>query len=436
MEAIAARQDQSGSQRSVGHAATEIARLAAHARAASHTLRRSTSEQRDLAIRTAAEQLRADCADIVAANQHDVALALPHRSPAYIDRLRMDGDGVHGLADALIAIAAQPDPLHRILAELRPVNGLIIEKCSVPIGVIGIIFESRPNVGGDAGALCIKSGNAVILRPGSDAMASVTAIVTCLHAGLRVAGLPIEAVQITPDGDRALVGAMLGATGLIDVMIPRGGKSLIERVLRESRTPVLAHLEGNNHTYIHSSADTEMAVKIVENAKMRRTSVCGAMETLLVDEQIAAHVIPIIAAVLCEQGCEIRGCPRCCTILSLAIPATDADWCTEYMAPILAIRVVEGIDAAISHIQRYGSTHTEAIIAEDDDVVAQFFAEIDSAIVMHNASTQFADGGEFGMGAEIGISTGRLHARGPIGANELTSMRFLVRGGGRTRPRY
>jgi glutamate-5-semialdehyde dehydrogenase len=315
----------------------------------------------------------------------------------------------------------------------RP-NGLAIERVRVPLGVIGIIYESRPNVTADAGGLCVKAGNAAILRGGSESFHSSRAIVDCLHQGLKTADLPAAAIQLVPTRDRAAVGAMLGLSGVIDVIVPRGGKSLIERVQNESRVPVFAHLDGLCHVYVDASADAAMARKIVVNAKMRRTSVCGAAETLLIDRAVADSLLPVLADDLAAAGCSLRGDATARTLVASMAAATEADWSTEYLDAIMSVRVVDGVAAAIAHINHFGSHHTDSIITDDAQVAQQFLTQVDSAIVLHNASTQFADGGEFGMGAEIGISTGRLHARGPVGTEQLTSFKYLVRGTGQARP--
>jgi glutamate-5-semialdehyde dehydrogenase len=330
------------------------------------------------------------------------------------------------------AVADQPDPVGRLLDELEPPNGLKISRVAVPLGVIGIIYESRPNVTADAGALALKAGNAVILRGGSESFYSNRAIHICLTEGLTTSGLPKSAIQLVPTRDRAAVGWMLGAVDFIDVIIPRGGRSLIERVQSDSRIPVLAHLEGLCHVYVDGAADADKALAIAVNAKMRRTGICGAMETLLVDRN-AAHMLPDICRALKEAGCELRGDEAAQALFPSMIAAGEEDWRTEYLDSILSVAMVEGVAGAMQHIASYGSHHTDSIVTEDLDIAAQFLAGVDSAIVMHNASTQFADGGEFGMGAEIGISTGRLHARGPVGVEQLTTYKYVVRGDGQTR---
>jgi glutamate-5-semialdehyde dehydrogenase len=338
------------------------------------------------------------------------------------------------MARGLDEVTALPDPVGRILADWTRPNGLRIQRVSVPLGVIGIIYESRPNVTADAGSLCLKAGNAAILRGGSESFHSSTAIAECLRHGLREAGLPEAAIQLVPTRDRAAVGIMLTMSQHIDIIVPRGGRSLIERVQNESRIPVLAHLEGICHVYVDAAADLAKTRAVVLNAKMRRTGVCGAAETLLVDRAVAAAVLPPILDDLKQAGCALRGDAETRALDADIEPASEADWTTEYLDAILAVRVVEGVDGAIAHINRYGSHHTDSIMTEDVTTAERFLAEVDSAIVMHNASTQFADGGEFGMGAEIGIATGRLHARGPVGAEQLTTYKYIVRGAGQVRP--
>jgi glutamate-5-semialdehyde dehydrogenase len=351
-----------------------------------------------------------------------------------LDRLELDEGRVEAMAEGLEAIAAFPDPVGRVLAEWDRPNGLRIARVSAPLGVIGIIYESRPNVTADAGGLCLKAGNAAILRGGSESFQSSGAILDCLQQGLGAAGLPESAVQRVPTTDRAAVGLLLTMNDYVDVIVPRGGRGLIERVFAESRIPVLAHLEGICHTYVDRSADPDMAREIVVNAKMRRTGICGATETLLVDRPVLRSHLPAILDALIEAGCAVRGDPETRAIDERITPASDEDWVTEYLAPVISVKVLDGVDEAIGHINRYGSHHTEAIVAEDAAMAERFLARVDSGIVMHNASTQFADGGEFGMGAEIGISTGKLHARGPVGAEQLTSIKYVVRGQGQVRP--
>jgi glutamate-5-semialdehyde dehydrogenase len=339
------------------------------------------------------------------------------------------------MAVGIEEIGRLDDPIGGVMAEWSRPNGLVIQRVRVPLGVIGIIYESRPNVTADAGALCLKSGNAVILRGGSESFASSTAIYGCLESGLMSAGLPAKAIQMVPTKSRDAVGLMLsGLDGSVDVIVPRGGKNLIARVQADARVPIIGHLEGLCHVYVHESADVQLATAVVLNAKMRRTGICGAAETLLIDRSALVTHFPAIVDALLEAGCELRGDTDACAADARLGPATDEDWTTEYLDAILSVRVVDGVDAAIEHIARYGSGHTEAICAEDVAVAEHFFHDLDSAILLHNASTQFADGGEFGMGAEIGIATGRIHARGPVGAEQLTSYKYLVRGTGQTRP--
>jgi len=412
----------------------EMRALGQAARAASLVLSRAKPEQRSEALLRAAAAIRRHGTAILAANRKDLDAAKSLKlSPALTDRLMLDEQRVAAMAKGIEDVAALPDPVGTVLAEWTRPNGLEISRVRVPLGVIGIIYESRPNVTADAGGLCIRSGNAVILRGGSESFHSSQAIVAALEAGLEAAGLPKAAVQLVPTTDRAAVGMML--TGdFIDVIVPRGGRSLIERVQRESRLPVIAHLEGVCHVYIHAKADPEKARRIVLNAKMRRTGVCGAAETLLVDSQVAKTLLPPILAELHKAGCEIRGDEKIRALDKAAKPATEKDWFTEYLDAILAVKIVDGVDAAISHINHYGSHHTDAIVTEDKIAAERFLENVDSAIVLLNASTQFADGGEFGMGAEIGISTGRLPPRGPVGAEQLTSFKYVVRGDGQVRP--
>ena len=397
------------------------------ARLGAEALRGASPEQRTDAIRAMARELRAASSTILGANRDDLAAATGMH-----DRLMLDEARLEGVAAAVEAIAALPDPVGAEMARWSRPNGLDIARVRTPIGVIGMIYESRPNVTADAAAICVRSGNAVILRSGSEALKTSLAIHAALAAGLKEAGLPVGAVQIVPVSDRDAVGAMLeGLDGAIDLIIPRGGKSLVERVMREARVPVLGHLEGLCHTYVHASADLEMAVEIVGNAKLRRTSICGATETLLVDSAIAPKLLPLLPEAL--EGCELRGDEESRRFAEMT-PASEADWRTEYLAPILAVRTVAGLDEAVSHIARYGTGHTEAIVAADSSAAEDFLARVDSAIVMWNASTQFADGGEFGFGAEIGIATSKLHARGPVGPEQLTTFKYQVRGTGQTRP--
>jgi len=407
--------------------------MARAARAAAHTLGLAPGAARNAALTEAARLIRARSNDILAANARDMAEA-KGLTAALTDRLMLDPARVEAMAKGVEEVAALPDPLGRITADWTRPNGLRITRVSVPLGVIGIIYESRPNVTADAGALCLKSGNAAILRGGSESLHSSTAIAACLQDGLRASALPEAAIQMVPTRDRAAVGAMLAASGLIDIIVPRGGKSLIERVQNESRIPVIAHLEGICHVYVDRAADAEMARKIVFNAKMRRTGVCGACETVLVDRAVAPKQLPAILDDLAKAGCEIRGDAAVQKLDARVVPASEADWETEYLDAIVSIGVVDGVDAAIEHINRHGSHHTDSIVTADEAAAQRFLERVDSAIVLHNASTQFADGGEFGMGAEIGISTGRLHARGPVGVEQLTTYKYVVHGAGQVRP--
>ncbi len=411
-----------------------IEELALTARSAYMKLAEANAAQKNRALKAAARAVRADAKKILVANAKDMAVARKAgMSKALLDRLMLNEARIAAMAKSIEEIAKLRDPVGRKLASFkRPTNGLVIERVSVPLGVIGIIYESRPNVTADAGALCVKSSNAVILRGGTDSFHSSQAIAACMQKGLKSAGLPIGAIQLVPSTDRTLVGSMLTATGLIDVIIPRGGKSLTDRVARESRVPTLLHLDGNCHTYIHAKADPKMALAVLLNAKMRRTGVCGATETLLIDKA-ALGLLPKIADALIAEGCELRGDASARKMDKRIKAATDEDWTTEYLDAILAIKTVGGVKEAIEHINRYGSHHTEAIITRDKKTASQFLKEVDSAIVLHNASTQFADGGEFGFGAEIGISTGRLHARGPVGVEQLTTYKYVVRGSGQIR---
>ena len=419
----------------VGDLRAEMERLGRAARAAAAELAHADPGTKTLALEAAAETLRRRVADLLTANAKDMEAARAKGlSSAMLDRLALDPARVEAMAEGLEAIARFPDPVGRVLAEWERPNGLKIARVSVPLGVIAIIYESRPNVTSDAGGLCLKSGNAAILRGGSESFHSSAAILECLQAGLRQVGLPEAAIQRVPTSDRAAVGILLTMNDFVDIIVPRGGRGLIERVQNESRIPVIAHLEGLCHTYVHAAADPEMARRIVLNAKMRRTGVCGATETLLIDRAVAQDQLGPILDDLVAAGCEIRGDETVCRLEPRAVPATPEDWDTEYLDAILSVKVVDGLDAAIAHIERHGSHHTEAIVTADTAAAEAFLDRIDSAIVLHNASTQYADGGEFGMGAEIGISTGRLHARGPVGAEQLTSYKYLVRGAGQVRP--
>jgi glutamate-5-semialdehyde dehydrogenase len=411
--------------RGIGRAARDAARVLALA----------STEQKNHALRAAAAALRAQRLEILAANERDMHQALQREtSPALLDRLRLDYARVDAMAQALEDIERLADPVGRRLAQWSRPNGMQIERVCVPLGVIGIIYESRPNVTADAGALCLKSGNAVILRGGSESAQSSATIHACLAEGLEAAGLPRTCIQLVPTTDRAAVGHMLAdMSDSIDVIVPRGGKSLIARVRREARVPVIGHLEGVCHVYVDRGADLEMAKHIVLNAKMRRTGVCGSAETLLVDRACAAtHLSPLIKTLL-DAGCEVRGDAASARVEQRVKSATEQDWYTEYLDAIIAVRVVDDVDAAIAHIRQYGSQHTECIVTDNAAAAERFLARVDSAIVLHNASTQFADGGEFGMGAEIGISTDKFHARGPVGVEQLTSYKYVVRGSGQVR---
>jgi len=413
-----------------------MAEIGRNARAAARPLATATTEAKNRALQAMAAEILANRDRILAANALDLAHARESGVAAsFLDRLTLTAERIEGIAGAIRDIAGLKDPVGDVIAEWDRPNGLHIERVRTPLGVIGVIYESRPNVTADAGALCLKAGNAVILRGGSDSVNSSQAIHSCLVAGLKAAGLPEHAIQYVPVTDRAAVGAMLsGLGGAIDVIVPRGGKSLVARVQNEARVPVFAHLEGLCHIYVDKSADLVMAKEIVVNAKMRRTGVCGAMETLLVDRAVAeTHLAPLVES-LRAAGCEVRATEEIRTRIAGLVPATEADWSTEYLDAIVSVALVDGISGAIEHINRWSSAHTEAVIAEDPAVVERFFGEIDSAILVHNASTQFADGGEFGMGGEIGIATGKMHARGPVGVEQLTSFKYRVRGTGQVRP--
>ena len=410
----------------IGRAARKAARAVAHASPAAKTK----------ALQTAAAAIRDESAEIIAVNADDVEEAREDGATvAALDRLALTPARLEAVARGLEEIAALPDPVGRVLATFDRPNGLKIERVATPLGVIGVIYESRPNVTADAGALCLKAGNATILRGGSDSLRSSTAIHRCLVAGLEAAGLPAEAIQLVPTRDRAAVGAMLaGLDGAIDVIVPRGGKSLVARVQHEARVPVFAHLEGIVHVYVHAKADLDMAKTVMLNAKMRRTGVCGAAETLLVDRACAeTHLAPLVKMLLDAQ-CEVRGDAATQGVDPRVAPASEEDWDTEYLDAIIAARVVDGLDAAMEHIARHGSHHTDCIVTSDEAAAQRFLTEVDSAIVTHNASTQFADGGEFGFGGEIGIATGKMHARGPVGVEQLTSFKYRVHGSGQTRP--
>lgn len=405
------------------------------ARAAQYQLGQASDEARNNALRAAARLIRQNQQDIQTANEKDIKAGIERGlSDAMIDRLTLDASRIEAMAQGLEAIAELADPLGVDLASWQQPNGLHITRRSTALGVIGIIYESRPNVTIDAGGLCIKSGNAAILRGGSDSAHSSAILGKAMQQGLRDAGLPEEGVQLVGTTDREAVGHMLRAVGKIDVIVPRGGRSLVERVQSEARVPVFAHLEGICHSYIAKGADKQTALDIILNAKMRRTGICGATETLLIDQDIAAEMLGDIASALQALGCEVKGCDASLALVPSLSKAEEADWSTEYLDAILSVKIVENIDEAIAHIRHYSSGHTEAIITQDQAKIDQFMREIDSAILMSNASTQFADGGEFGMGAEIGIATGKLHARGPVGAAQLTSFKYVVTGDGQTRP--
>jgi len=413
-----------------------MADIGRRARAAARPLAIATTAAKNAALLAMADAIVAREQDILDANAIDISNGGESGlSASFMDRLKLNPARIRAVADGIREIAELKDPVGDVIAAWERPNGLRIERVRTPLGVVGVIYESRPNVTADAGALCLKAGNPVILRGGSDSLNSSAAIHACLVEGLKAAGLPEDAIQLVPTTDRAAVGEMLkGLGGALDVIIPRGGKSLVGRVQSEARVPVFAHLEGICHLYIDRSADLDMAVRIAVNAKMRRTGVCGAAETLLVDRAVAStHLAPILDA-LRAAGCEIHADQEVLKVFFDAKPATDADWVTEYLDAIIAVKLVDGIGGAIEHIETFSSHHTEAIIAEDAKAVERFFNEIDSAILLHNASTQFADGGEFGMGAEIGIATGKMHARGPVGVEQLTSFKYRVRGSGQVRP--
>jgi glutamate-5-semialdehyde dehydrogenase len=410
--------------------------LGAGARHAARVLALASSEQKDAALAAMAVSIRAHAKEILAANAEDVSEAKAGgMSSAFVDRLALNEARVNAMADGIDVVRAIPDPVGIVTETWTRPNGMTIERVRVPLGVIGVIFESRPNVAADAGALCLKSGNAVILRGGSDSFRSCRAIHHCLTDGLRKAGLPEESIALVPTRDRAAVGLMLGGlNNTIDVIVPRGGKNLVARVQDEARVPVFAHLEGVNHVYIDKAASADMAKTVVLNAKMRRTGVCGAAETLLIDRAAAATQLKPLVTMLLDAGCEVRGDADIQRADARVKPASEEDWSTEYEDAIISVKLVGGLDEAIAHIEHYGSHHTDAIVTEDTKAAEKFLNEVDSAIVLHNASTQFADGGEFGFGAEIGIATGKFHARGPVGAEQLTSFKYRVHGTGQTRP--
>ena len=410
-----------------------VERLARAGRTAQMALARISDAGKSAALLAAADALRTDAPAILAANALDVAAGEANGlSGAMLDRLRLDAGRLAAIADAVAQVAVLADPVGQVIDSSARPNGLQFSRVRVPIGLIGIIYESRPNVTADAAALCVRAGNAVLLRGGSEAVHSNRALAAAMRRGLASAGVPEDAVQLVPVQDRAVVGAMLTAAGLIDMIVPRGGKSLVERVQADARVPVLAHLDGICHTYVHAAAEPVMARAIALNAKMRRTGICGAMETLLLDAAFPAN--QEVVAGLLDSGCELRGDARAAALDPRILPATSADWDTEYLDAVLSVAVIDGLDAAIAHIARHSSHHTDAIITSDDTAAERFLAEVDSAIVMVNASTQFADGGEFGLGAEIGIATGRLHARGPVALEGLTTYKWQVRGTGQVRP--
>jgi len=422
--------------RSAGGLDATMQALGQQARAAARVLALAPTAQKNRALAAMAKSIRASCEAILAANAEDVAEAKSRGANiAFLDRLTLNRSAIEAMAAGIEVIRKLKDPVGSIMASWRRPNGMRIERVRVPLGVVGVIYESRPNVTADAGALCLKAGNAVILRGGSESFRSARAIHAALVAGLIEAGLPEAAITLVPTRDREAVGMMLaGLGGTIDVLVPRGGKSLVGRVQTEARVPVFAHLEGVCHVYVDGKAKLPMAKAIVRNAKMRRTGVCGAAETLLVDRAGTAKLLKPLIAMLIDAGCEIRGDPTVQAVDRRVKPANEADWSAEYLDAIIAAGVVDGVDAAIAHIERYGSHHTDAIVTEDKKAADKFLREVDSAIVLHNASTQFADGGEFGFGAEIGIATGRLHARGPVGVEQLTSFNYRIRGNGQTRP--
>jgi glutamate-5-semialdehyde dehydrogenase len=410
--------------------------LAAGARAAARVLSLAPPEQKNRALAAMERAIRADAAAILAANAEDLAdVRNSGTTGAFIDRLTLTQARIDAMADGIATVREIPDPVGVVTESWRRPNGMVIERVRVPLGVVAVIFESRPNVAADAGVLCLKSGNAVILRGGSDSFRSCRAIHQCLVQGLREAGLPEASITLVPTRDRAAVGLLLsGLNGGVDVIVPRGGKSLVARVEAEARVPVFAHLEGVNHVYVDQAADLDMAKSIVLNAKMRRTGVCGAAETLLIDRATSNATLKPLVEMLIGAGCEVRGDEAVQQIDARVKPASDQDWDTEYLDAIIAAKIVDGVDGAIAHIHDHGSHHTDAIVTEDATTAQKFLNEVDSAIVLHNASTQFADGGEFGFGAEIGIATGKFHARGPVGVEQLTSFKYRVHGTGQTRP--
>ena len=419
-----------------GDIAAVMRDIGARAKAAGRRLALASTADKDRALAAMAQAIRGATAAILAANAEDIAEAKSSgATAAFVDRLMLDGKRVAAIADGVEVVARLADPVGAVTESWTRPNGMRIERVRVPLGVVGVIYESRPNVTADAGSLCLKAGNAVILRGGSDSFRSSRAIHAAIVDGLRAAGMTEDAIQLVPTRDRAAVGQMLaGLDGAIDVIVPRGGKGLVARVQSEARVPVFAHLDGNCHVYVDKAADLEMAKRIVLNAKMRRTGVCGAAETLLVDRAAAAADLEPLVTMLLDAGCEVRGDRDTQAVDIRVKPATEEDWGTEFLDAIIAVKVVDGVDAAIAHVERYGSHHTDAIVTADQTAADKFLAEVDSAIVLHNASTQFADGGEFGFGAEIGIATGRMHARGPVGVEQLTTFKYRVLGTGQTRP--
>jgi len=409
-----------------------IHELGSRARAAARQLLTASTEAKNTALTEAAKALRAAMPTLLEANAKDVASVAGKKDASFIDRLELTEDRIEGMASALEQIAELPDPVGRQLAQFDRPNGLKIERVAVPIGVIGMIYESRPNVGADASALCLKSGNAVILRGGSESRHSTREIVACMQAGLKAAGLPADAVQTVQTTDRAAVAALLQADEFVDLVIPRGGRGLVELVRDQASVPTLLHLDGNCHSYVHEAADVDKAVAIIRNAKLRRTGVCGATESVVVDRAVAGQVVPLLADAMVGE-CELRGDDEAVKIDSRLTRASEEDWDTEYLGPIASVKIVDGLAEGIAWVDQHSSHHTDAILTEDAKAARRFMTAIDSAVVMHNASTQFSDGGEFGMGAEIGIATGKMHARGPVGLEQLTSFKYLVHGDGQTR---
>ena len=410
-----------------------IQELGRRAREAARGLLSASTEAKNTALREAARALRAGTAALLEANAADVASVEGKKPDSFVDRLRLTEDRIEGMATALEEIAELPDPVGRKLAEFDRPNGLKIERVAVPIGVIGMIYESRPNVGADASALCLKSGNAVILRGGSESRHSTREIVAAMRAGLKAAGLPEDAVQTVQTTDRDAVAALLKADQFVDLVIPRGGRGLVELVRDQASVPTLLHLDGNCHSYVHEAADIDEAVKVIRNAKLRRTGICGATESIVIDRKIADRVVPRLADAMAAD-CELRGDEAAVALDDRIKPASEEDWDTEYLDPIASVKIVDGLDEGIAWVDTHSSHHTDAILTEDPEAARRFMTAIDSAVVMHNASTQFSDGGEFGMGAEIGIATGKMHARGPVGLEQLTSFKYLVHGDGQTRP--